>query len=203
MIRTLFDDTLCIQYGQFYIDVDNGTGEIDDYASPEVAFVGQHNGICGAAQQGKLFLVTGSSDATIHLQLCVHEAAPELDSRYGDIVEVNMTITEQPLKLCEWAWEDTHDLSIPSGHYRVRYSVQGMDKEIATLESDDEDDDTSWDTPIEGQHYRLDFWPAHDSSLQQGAASQDMSNQDAIISCTSERAAYWHSEWGNSAADKH
>lgn len=171
-MKTLYEGNLFIHYGQFYVDVDT---DDDDYADPELAFAGQQNGICGAAQKGKLFLVTGSADAVIQLKVLLHEAKPPVNPAFDEVVEVSMAVGNQPLKLCEWAWETVYDLAIPSGHYRVRYSIQGMEK--------DYDEHSDWDSPIEGQSYLLEFW-------------QEALAADSIIKHTSDNAKYWHSEWG-------
>lgn len=90
--KVLFSGTLGIEYGQFYIDVADDEDEDDDYLDPSEAFQGQENGICGAAQAGKLFFVTGIQNGTIAIRVELHAAEPPIDRSYEEVVEVPLQI---------------------------------------------------------------------------------------------------------------
>ncbi len=172
--KVLYSGTLGIEYGQFYVDIDDD--DFEDYLEPEAAFEHQNNGICGAAQTGKLFLVAGTQDGVIEIEVKLHSSEPTVDDTYEEIVEVSIEIGKKQLMLCEWGNETTHNLNINPGTYNVRYSIIGMEKEY--------NDDSDWESPIPGQRYYLQFWPGQ-------------KQKDVIKKCTSETAKYWHKEWGN------
>ncbi len=170
--KVIYSGKLGIDYGQFYVDVDDD--EVD-YLDPDGAFENQVNGICGAAQKGKLFLVAGIQGGVIEIEVQLHASEPSIENSYEEIVEANIEVDEQQLMLCEWAHEDTHNLSVPPQEYIVRYCIKGMDK--------DYEDDSDWESPLPGQMYLLQFWPG-------------IIERDKVIKCTSESAKYWHREWG-------
>lgn len=59
-MKKLYSGNIYIEYGQFYIDLqelDDGDDDNDDnYIDPIAAFEAHENGICGSAQSGKSFL---------------------------------------------------------------------------------------------------------------------------------------------------
>ena len=172
--KVLFSGILGIDYHQFYIDVDDDD-DSEDYLSVENAFSEHTNGLCGSACSGKLFFTAGPDVGAIAIEIRLHGSPPTLDSNYTEIVEVPFTNSEAPVFLCEWAHEETHALDLPPGDYRVRYSIEGFDKDYDDVEEDDDEELK----PIPGQKYLVQFW------LQ--------SHQpDEIIKKTSESAAYWH-----------
>lgn len=184
-MKELFNGDLAIVYGQFYIDIaatDHDEPE-DDYLEPDSAFTGQSNGICGAAQEGKLFFVTGIKDGAIDISCEYHESAPVVDNSYDEIVEASLEVGDVRLSLCEWGHENTHDLDLPKGQYRVRYLARGMDEDY----DDDSDDEEYWEKPLPGQHHLVQIWPAE-------------LEKDSVLKVTSDNAKYWHREWGNMIA---
>ena len=167
--KILFKGNLGVDYTQFYIDNHN-----DDDLLPDEAFEDQGNGLCGASQKGKLFFVPGLHDGYIDLTVALFSQEPDIDDTFDEIVEVSLEVSE-PTMLCEWAHEETHDLDIPHGTYRVRYSLTGMDNE--------HDDDTDYESPLPSQKHAIQIWPSPLS-------------QDKLIKATSSTANYWHSVWG-------
>ena len=179
-ITVLFSGNIGIEYGQFYIDValeDEEEGD-DDYLDPDGAFAGQKNGICGAAQAGKLFFVTGIQDGVASIDVELHVDKPAIDESFSEIVEVSFHRGKKPVSLCEWGHEQTHHLELPEGHYRVRYCIDGMDK--------DYEQNGDYEAPVPGQRHRVQFW-------------RSAPEADSIFKHTSETAAYWHREWGSLA----
>ena len=171
-VKKLFSGELAIEYGQFYVDFDRN----DDYLDPGDAFADQNNGLCGAAQSGGLFLVTGIQNGIAQVIVELLESAPPLDSSFQDIVEASFEAPQAQLLLCEWAHENTHQLDLPPGSYRVRYGVLGMDRDYG--------DDDDWESPVPGQRYLLQFWPGQVTG-------------DEIVTSDSEAGRYWHREWGS------
>lgn len=173
--KVLFSGNLGIDYGQFYFDVADNEDEDDDFLDPDGAFDGQENGICGAAQAGKLFFVTGIQNGKIAIRVELHAAEPPIDQSYEEVVEVPFQRGKAPVSLCEWAHEETHELELPSGSHRVRYCIDGMGK--------DYDDDGDWEAPVPEQRHLIQIWSCN-------------LKEDKVLKHTSDTAAYWHREWG-------
>lgn len=186
-MKKLFGGNLAIEYGQFYIDVAaSDEDEFDeDHLEPDSAFDGQENGLCGASQSGKLFFVTGIQNGVIKIDCEFHDSEPSLEESYGEAVEVSFEVGDKSVSLCEWGHEETHLLALNKGQYRVRYLIQGMDKDYDDENSDD--DDSYWELPLEGQAHLVQIWKAENKN-------------DAILRQTTENALYWHREWGNMKA---
>lgn len=172
--RKLFSGVIGIDYGQFYID-NPESGDEEDYLDPEGAFEGQQNDICGSSQSGKIFFVVGPQAGVISVDVVLCDSEPEIDEQYDEVVEVGFDRGSNPIALCEWGCEKTYPLDIPGGRYSVRYSIQGMDR--------DYDDDSDWNSPIEGQKHLIQIWPNDNP-------------KERIIKVSTETAAYWHKEWG-------
>ena len=188
-MKKLYSGNIGIDYGQFYIDAafddEDDLGLDEDYLDPDGAFEGQENGICGASQQSKLFFVTGIQNGAISVDCEYHDSQPELDESYEDIVEVSLVVSDKQLSLCEWGHEATHKLELPKGEYRVRYLIQGMDKDY-----DDENEDESdeyWEKPVPGQKHLIQIWSGKTAG-------------DVVIKHTSVNARSWHREWGSMKA---
>jgi hypothetical protein len=168
-----FEGTINVHYGQAYV------GNRSDALAEDVpgCFRGQANGLCGAAEPGKLFLVTGLHTGSVGFTVDVLDAPPPLDDTWEEIVEVTFLVvtTATDIVLMEWGGSGAHPIPLQPGTYRARYCAKGMDlgKEQDTLMDEE---------PVD--FYALYFWPA--------AAAEDR-----IIKQTSEVAAYWHSAWGS------
>ena len=173
--KILFSGQLNIYYGQFYFDMADEDNIDEDMLLPETAFNGQENGICGAVQKGKLFFVTGISDGIININVDLHMPEPPVDETYGEVVEVPFQRGEEPVALCEWAAEATHNLDLPAGNFRVRYCIDGMDK--------DYDEASDFDAPLPGQRHLIQIWSSE-------------AKPDKVVKQSSDMAAYWHKQWG-------
>lgn len=157
-----------MDYGQMYVDgsVDRVSADMSD------TFLGQVNGLCGAAQRNYLFLITGRHTGSVDFTVDVLDAAPSVDSTWDEIVEAPFEVATEQVNLIEWGG-DSYPLVFPAtGSYRVRYSGRNMD-----LARDDEYTRDPDDPPTDS--YWLQFWPA-------------LATSDAILKQTSESAAYWH-----------
>lgn len=161
-----YEGDLWVHYGQFYVESEDGEGFID----LDVSFRGQSNGICGAAQQGRLFLVTGLHTGTVHLTVALCESEPPIDPSWEEVVECSFEHSGGPAQICEWGGERAHPLRLSATAYRVRYCAKSM---LAEWEL------TSDEGPL--QHYSLQFWPA---AIQ----------PDRVIKVSGQCANYWHSE---------
>lgn len=171
---TLFSGNINIEYGQFYIGPADEDDE--DFFEPDEAFEGQENGICGAAQSGKLFFVTGIQNGTIAVQIDLHETEPAIEHSYEEVVEVSFTRGQASVSLLEWGESEGPDLGLQLGYYRVRYCIDGMEK--------DYDEDGDWEAPVPGQRHLIQIW----------SGAQD---KDKVEKQTSDMASYWHKEWGS------
>lgn len=173
--KLLYSGNLGIDYGQFYIDIAGDEESDDDYLDPESAFKGQENGICGASQNGKVFLITGIQAGVISIAIVLHAEEPPVDESFEEIVEVSFQRGSASVSLCEWGHEKTHGLDLPPGNYRIRYYIDGMGK--------DYEDDGDWEAPVPGQRHLIQIWSSDPK-------------KDKVVKHTSETASYWHREWG-------
>lgn len=160
----IFDGRLHVHYGQAYIrSSDNGFGL-------EECFIGQTNGLCGAASPGALFLVTGLHTGDVSFTLDVLDNAPPLDDIWEEIVEVSFAPGAGKVILYDWGGECVCDIPLLQEIYRVRYCARDMDRGQEV------------DTYVEGEpvdFYALTFW--------RGNLAPDI-----VVKQTSQAAAYWH-----------
>lgn len=178
-MNPLFSGSLAIEYGQFYISIDGD--EIEDLDAAE-SFNNQENGLCGAAKKELIFFVTGIQNGVISVDVDLYDTPPNIDDSFDEIVEVSVVRGEKPLLLSEWAWEESHELQLPKGNYRLRYCIAGMDKEYD--DESEEDNHEYWESPLPGQRHLIQMWPSEKAD-------------DKVLKQTTENASYWHSEWGS------
>jgi len=174
MSKELFSGKINIFYGQFYIE--QHEKDPDDYATLDEAFEGQQNGLCGAAQSGRLFLIVGPQDGVIDLKVELCSTEPEIDHDATDIVQCAFSNEGPDLHIVEWADEAHYPLDLPEGKYCVRYSIKGMDNEHNTDCSDEE-----YENPIPGQSYKIQLWIGSPVG-------------DLVMKSESEKGRYWHNE---------
>lgn len=170
--QILFTGAINIEYGQFYVDPGPAASEgvVADFADPlRASFRGQSNGICGAARQGSLFLITGLSQGTVRVTVELAQAEPPRDEAWEEVVECAFAHEAARLFLSEWERERRQPLALPRGAYRVRYGAKSM------LDDSQADEDG----PV--QEYLLQFWPAPPS-------------RDEVIKVSGDCARYWHGE---------
>jgi hypothetical protein len=161
---TVLDGRLLVHYGQAYV-----FSPECDMVAPEDAFADQRNGLCGAAVSGGMFLTTGLHTGYVKLLVQVHNAAPDVDDTWDEIVEASWRLASAPAVLKDWEGGLVCELPLKPGTYRVRYSARRFGE-------DPEDED---DRPEPIESYMLELWPAPPS-------------EDAVIKQTSEHAAYWN-----------
>ncbi len=161
----MYSGDLHVHYGQFYVEPADG-----DYVDMAQAFRGQSNGICGGAQSGRLFLVTGIHTGTVRLTVEHAESEPPIDPLWEEVVECSFKHEHNHLLLREWGAEAEYPLQLPVGTYRARYCAKSMLADWQLLNDDG---------PI--QTYLLQFWPAHH-------------RVDEVLRVSGECAQYWHAE---------
>jgi hypothetical protein len=161
----LFDDDLPVHYGFFYLSSSPETPE--DLVECRL---GQVNGLCGAAVEHTLSMVTGLHTGEVPLCVEWHEASPTLGEGWEDVVEVSVEFPASEVPLS--SFEDGFRLQLPgTGWHRVRYCGKQMDAGHEV------------DTPDEGQAapdaYLVQLWPAPPEP-------------DRVVHQASQIAAYWH-----------
>jgi hypothetical protein len=153
-----------LSYGQITVD---STGE---FAELGECFGGQRNGLCGAAVEGHLLLLTGLHTGTVGFTAELHDDEPPLDDTWEDIVEVSYRPLARPT-LSGLDSSDSWNLELDLVDYRVRYSAWGIDAGHQSA------------PPMDGEpfvdRYLLQFWPARPAP-------------DRVLKETSKQAAYWH-----------
>jgi hypothetical protein len=145
-MRTLLDSEVHVHYWQIYVE--SGDMGVPDL---EGAFVGQANGMCGAAVPYGLFLITGSHTGAVGFRVERHEAPPRLDEGWEDVVEVSFRPARTEVALLDWDGQ-SYPLDLEPTDYRVRYCASGMDEAR-------EHDTRREDEPMLDR-YLLQFWPA-------------------------------------------
>jgi hypothetical protein len=158
----IFEGVLPVAFSQAYV-----ASEIDD-VMPEVSeyYLGQRNGLLGAAKHGVLFLTTGKGDGEVQLSVHVARHEPPLDDSWEESVEASFAPTAPVVAVFSWERDVVCEVPLSEETYRVRYTARRMDAGHAGTDTDS---------------YGLWFWPAPQLP-------------DAITKQTSARAAYWHSE---------
>jgi hypothetical protein len=98
-MTTMFEGRLWVHYGQAYVY--GGNDEIDLKA----AFARQQNGLCGAADPGSLFLITGLHTGSVDFRVEHHDHEPPTDASWEEIVEVSFR-PDEPVTLAQWGGGD-------------------------------------------------------------------------------------------------
>ncbi|MDG6106821.1 hypothetical protein Daura_29665 [Dactylosporangium aurantiacum] len=186
-MRVLFDGRAPIDYGQIYLT----SRELPDMTG---AFAGQVNGLCGAGDPGRLFLMAGTHYGHVGFRVELHDAEPpEAAPQWQDVVEVSFVPRAGVVNLVPWGdgslaalplLEDGQDTG-PLPVFRVRYCAAGMDEGRDPYGGHDPDELEDGDYTYLDQRpdrYLLCFWP--------DAGPRG----DAILRRTSAAAAYWH-DW--------
>ena len=171
---TLLDEVVQTDYGQFDLVWAAAPGGFD--GNFDRFFAGQVNGLVGAADPGGLYLhfARRSGGSRVRIELLSQEPQLHDEDPWEDLVEVSVTVPEGSApNWFSWGDEDSGELALPSGTYRVRVSAEGRD-----LGADNEFADEVVDT------YLLEFWPAP-------------YRPDEILKVGSVDAQYWHQEVGS------
>lgn len=166
----LFNGTIDVSYGQFYMLPE----DLCDI-NMEAAFLGQANGLCGAAAAPLVFFMTGLHTGHVGLSAYLNDSEPPLSEEWEEVVEVPLDVAVE-LCLTEWGGMEADSLPVPAGRYRLRYAGIGMDQGRAAdcIFADEETVD----------RYRIDLWPVYEST------------SDRIVRQHGEQAAYWHETLG-------
>ena len=123
LMTRIFEGRLHVHYGQAYVE-----SSASIRVGLEDTFLGQTNGLCGAAAPGMLFLLTGLHTGSVGFTLDVLDAPPPLDQSREEIVEVSFIPSSGTATVSEW--EGTHLCEIPlcQSNYRVRYCARNMER---------------------------------------------------------------------------
>ncbi|WP_406300979.1 hypothetical protein OG948_59935 (plasmid) [Embleya sp. NBC_00888] len=166
LMRTVFEGSVHVAYSQMYVD-----SRVDGAAIEGEHWAGQANGLCGAAVEGFLFLVTGMHTGRVGLTIEVHDGPPAVDGRWEDVVEAPFTPLTRAVRLAQWGDADACGFELDPVDHRVRYCAVGMDEASAHGVV------SAGEQPVD--RYLLQFWPAP-------------AEPDRVVRQTSDRAAYWH-----------
>lgn len=172
MVTVLFDDEVPVHYGFINLRPDDVEVDLDHLS----ARGGQANGLCGAAFDGQLHMVTGLHTGPVPLRVELHPAQPPLPLEWEEVVEVPFTTTTGSYWLSAFNW--WHELDIPADTYRVRWCANGMDQAHDRTRMDDE--------PALDR-YLLQLWPSP-----AGAGLTPVAPADAVIRQHAQVAAQWH-----------
>ncbi|MET9272596.1 hypothetical protein [Kribbella sp. NPDC003557] len=167
--EVLFDGKMNLSFGQIYLmSGDTDWPDFDDSRR------GQANGLCGAAEPGRLLLATGLHTGYVGLRIEHSEQEPALDDSWEDIVEVSFLPAAPGIEVYGLDGSTSAEFRLPVRSYRARYSASGMDEgRRVDVVGDDE--------PVVDR-YLLQFWPADAAT-------------DAVRKQTSTVAKQWHQEW--------
>ncbi|NIK55128.1 hypothetical protein [Kribbella shirazensis] len=165
-MRTLMTGPAWVAYAQIYVE--SGA----DFADLGECFAGQRNGLCGAAVEGSLFLMTGLHTGQVGFTVELHERMPSVEYSAEDVVEASYRPIGEAALVTWGGSGGPWPLELEPGvDYRVRYSAWGMDAgHQAGPPMDDE--------PLVDR-YLLQFWPARPAP-------------DRVVKETSRQAAYRH-----------
>jgi len=163
-MSVVFEGLVHTAYMQLYLT----TGQ-DQFLLPDDAFVGQVNGLCGAANPGALFLVTATHTGGIPVRIVLLDDEPDLGD-WEEIVDVSFVPSERGTAFSGWADDPSATFDLPAASYRVRWSGRGMDAAR---------DATATEGAPAMDSYELALWPAAVAP-------------DRIVRRTSAAADYWH-----------
>jgi len=170
MAKTLLDQTIDTDYGQFSLEWGNETWDGDS----ERVFADQQNGWVGAAVPGLVHIVLARRSGGSSVRIEALEEEPPHDSSWEDCVEVSMEVQiGAVVRWVTWAGQESGELDIFDGSYRLRVCARGRDAgQAGEFE------------PGVVDFYLVQLWPSP-------------ARQDAVLRVGSLDAAYWHAEWGS------
>lgn len=124
VVEEIFDGTFPVHYGQAYIlSPEDVNSDLED------AFVGQCNGLLGAAVPGQLWLTTGLHTGRVLLRIGKCEAKPTVDDSWEEIVEASFTPKSPQTALTGWAGEGQPvPLELDVASYRIRLCASNMEE---------------------------------------------------------------------------
>ena len=117
---TTFIDRIHVHYG--FVAVGPKT---DWNPHVVVAAEGQQNGLLGGRVQHSLTMVTGLHTGRLPFVVTWHDSPAPVDPEQEDVVEVSWTIPDETMTV--GAFDEFHDIDLPPGPSRARYSARGMD----------------------------------------------------------------------------
>lgn len=176
LIRVVMDEVVETDYGQLDLWFEDMGDTIEDDGDIEDTFVGQVNGLVGAAHPGRVYLNLARRSGGSPVRIETHDEEPPLTDDWEDIVEVSTVVRDDgDCAWTSWAGQNGGGFEVPSGPHRLRVSARGRD---AGADEDNEDAEESVDS------YLVQAWPAP-------------VQPDSIVTVVSENAQEWHEEWGS------
>lgn len=166
VMRVLYDSDAHVDYAQIYVH-----SGWDGFADPLTGnFKGQVNGLCGGAEPGDLYMITGLHYGHVGFIVELHDEAPSIDDMWEEAVEVSFKPTSKIVALTEWGGESWPLLS--SGWTTASgTALRGWMRRGRWIRA------STTSRPID--RYLLQSWPAPRSA-------------DQVLKQTSAIAAYWH-----------
>jgi hypothetical protein len=168
-MSVIFEGLVNTAYMQLYLT----TGQVEA-PLPDSAFVGQVNGLSGAAIPGALFLVTATHTGEIPVRIVLLDDEPA-PGDWEEIVDVSFVPSDRHTAFSGWAENPSATFDLPAASYRVRWSGRGMD--------------AAHDATATGENPALD---AYELALWPAAVAPD-----GIVRRTSAAAGYWHDKGFN------
>jgi hypothetical protein len=163
-MSVIFEGLVHTSYMQLYLT----TGQVE-VPLPDRAFVGQVNGLSGAAIPGALFLVTATHTGAIPVRVMLLDDEPAVGD-WEEVVDVSMVPSGRDAAFGGWAANPSASFDLPAASYRVRWSGRGMDAAY---------DATATEEVPALDAYELALWPSAVAA-------------DEIVRRTSAAASHWH-----------
>ena len=124
-MRILFEGDAHVDYAQIYVH--SGWEGFED---PFIrSFRGQVNGLCGGAEPGHLYMITGLHYGHVGFTVALHDEAPSIDDIWEEVVEVSFTPTSEIVALTEWggeSWPLALEVA-PKVELRLGDQLEGLD----------------------------------------------------------------------------
>ncbi|MDX3853243.1 hypothetical protein [Streptomyces sp. AK02-01A] len=122
-MKTLVSGQVYVSYSQIYVESDHeGPGP-----GLSESFAGQDAGLCGAATEGALWLITGLHTGSVGFTVELHDVRPQVDPLWEEVVEVPFRPESSRTLLIQWAGETSWELGLEQVDYRARYCAVAMD----------------------------------------------------------------------------
>jgi hypothetical protein len=163
-VPVLFDATMYVAKGVLCI---SGLGDVRPTLPEDVdaAFVGQSNGLLGAAVRGELALDVALRSGYFGMRVETLEAAPPVGAEWEDVVEASFTPRDPYIVFLNYDTDALLEMALEPQPYRVRLCARNMDEAARQQLVIDEDE------PLI-DHYCVSFWPspvAPDEVLRRGS----------------------------------
>jgi hypothetical protein len=120
----VYSGVMHTSYSQMYVLSENCPGPV----MLDAAFEDHVNRLCGGAVLGGLYLYVGVHSGDVHITVEVHDAAPQVDASWEEIVEASCVLGGAPIRLQGWAGASHLELPLQAGSHRARFCATGYGK---------------------------------------------------------------------------